>query len=74
MANKKTQTVSESKISYQPRIKISDWPIVKSSREAYWLFLESWDKDMIHLAEHFKLMALNRANRLRAFSYYQQEE
>jgi DNA repair protein RadC len=65
MANEKIQIVSEIKISYHPRIKICDCPIVKSSGEAYGLFLASWDMDMICLTEHFKVMLLNKASRVR---------
>src|SRR5258707_12288825 len=65
MANEKIQMVSEIKISYHPRIKICDCPIVKSFEEGYRLFLSNWDMDMICLTEHFKVMVLNRASRVK---------
>jgi DNA repair protein RadC len=65
MANEKLPMVSEIKISYQPKMKISDRPVVKNSTESYPLFLASWDMEVIHLLEHFKIMILDRANRVK---------
>jgi DNA repair protein RadC len=65
MANEKIPMVSEIKISYQPRMKIADCPVARTSEEVYKLFLASWDMGMIQLAEHFKVMVLNRASRVK---------
>ena len=65
MANEKLPMVSEIKISYQPKIKINDRPVVKNSTESYPLFLASWDMEVIHLLEHFKIMILDRAHRVK---------
>lgn len=39
-------------------------PKITQSRDAYRIFLESWDYDKIELLEQFKLMILNRSNRV----------
>ena len=57
--------VSEIKISYQPRMKIADCPVVKTSAEVYKLFLASWNMGMFQQVEHFKVMILNQACRVK---------
>ena len=74
MANEKILMVSEIKISYQPWIKIADCPVVKTSAEVYKLFLASWNMGMIQLVEHFNVMILNWASRVKESFFWPPEE
>ncbi|WP_127127862.1 JAB domain-containing protein [Pseudoflavitalea rhizosphaerae] len=56
--------VSELKLSYSPKVKPSDREKITSSKDAYKIFLESWDEATIYLTEQCKVMLLNRANRV----------
>ncbi|WP_316809414.1 JAB domain-containing protein [Pedobacter agri] len=56
--------VSEIEISYRPAFKLSEKPKVTSSRIAYSIFDQSWDRNRIELLEEFKVMLLNRQNRV----------
>jgi DNA repair protein RadC len=56
--------VSEIQLSYQPPVKASDRPKISSSHDAYLIFLGQWDAGKIDFVEQFKVMLLNRANRV----------
>ena len=56
--------VSEIELSYKTRIKPHERPKIGSSREAYNIFKNHWDINNIELREEFKIMLLNRANRI----------
>lgn len=56
--------VAEIQLSYHPKVKPSQRPSVTSSREVYQLFYDNWDADRIELQEQFKVMLLNRGNRV----------
>lgn len=56
--------VSDVRISYHPKVRASERQIIQRSEDAYRLFKEGWDMDMIYLVEQSKLMLLNRANRV----------
>jgi len=60
----KTQqtTISEVSLIYRSKVKASDRPQVKCSRDAYNLFMEQWDHDTIEHVEEFKVMLMNRPN------------
>jgi DNA repair protein RadC len=58
--------VSEIELIYKSKVKAIDRPTVRSSSDAYHLFLEHWDKNKIEYVEQFKAMFLNRANRVLA--------
>jgi len=65
MENQKNQQrVSEIQISYRSPLKPSERPKITQSREAYNILLNSWDQDRIELVEQFKILLLNRANRV----------
>jgi hypothetical protein len=57
----KTQqtNISEVRLVYKTKIKVSEKPQVKCSKGAFDIFLESWDIDSIEHTEEFKLMLLN---------------
>lgn len=56
--------VSEIKLVYKTKIFAIDRPKINSSKDAYKILIESWDKDHIELMEEFKIMLLNRTNRV----------
>ena len=59
-----THQVSEITVSYRPRIKSSDQPHVSTSQEVHCILFNNWDLDKIELQEQFKILLLNRANRV----------
>jgi len=56
--------VSEVELRYRTEVKPGDRAQIKSSRDAYDLFFDSWNKNTIEFIEEFKVMLLNRANRV----------
>jgi DNA repair protein RadC len=55
--------VAELRLHYKTSVKPSERPQIKSSEDAYKLFLTSWDKNTIEHVEEFKILLLNRSNR-----------
>jgi DNA repair protein RadC len=62
------QIISEVKLIYRTKVKASERPQIKSSKDAFDIFMESWDLDSIEHIEEFKLMLLNRSNRVLGIS------
>jgi len=63
--NENTQSlIPEIKLSYSIQVKYSQLPQIKRSRDAYEILLNSWDKDKIDFLEQFKVMILNRAQKV----------
>jgi DNA repair protein RadC len=62
----KTQQIeiSEVMLVYRTKVKASERPQIKCSKDAYELFLETWDINTIEHHEEFKLMLLTRSNRV----------
>ncbi|TKB99179.1 JAB domain-containing protein [Pedobacter cryophilus] len=56
--------VSEISVSYKPKFKTSERPKVMTSKQVYDILQSHWDKDVLELKEQFKIMLLNRANRV----------
>jgi DNA repair protein RadC len=56
--------VAEIQLSYKTKVKPSQRPKIASSRDAYSILLESWDEDKLEFVEQFKVVLLNRANRV----------
>ena len=56
--------VSEVELVYKSKVKASERPQVKSSKEVYELLLKSWDENKIEFVEQFKILLLNRANKV----------
>ena len=56
--------VAEITISYQPKVKPSDRTRVTTSREAEQILREQWNSNTLELFEEFKILLLNRANRV----------
>ena len=51
-------------MSFNITFKASQKPKVTCSRQVYEVLVESWDKGSLDFVEHFKVMLLNRANRV----------
>ncbi|MDB5013589.1 MAG: repair protein [Daejeonella sp.] len=56
--------VSEINVIYRPKFKASERPAVKTSKDVYNIFYQNWNMNKIELLEQFKIMLLNRANRV----------
>ena len=57
-------TVSDVKLIYYPKMKGSDRPVIQKSGDAFKVFMDKWDMNNLHFIEEFKLMLLNRGNRV----------
>jgi DNA repair protein RadC len=57
-------TVSDVKLIYSPKMKASERPVVTRSQEVHSVFMDTWDLNNLHFIEEFKLMLLNRGNRV----------
>ena len=56
--------VSEVELVYKTKVKASERPQVSSSKEAYELLKKYWDNNKIEFVEQFKILLLNRANKV----------
>lgn len=57
--------VSELTISYKPKVKAADRYIIRFSKDAYDMLLkEAFDSQTLEYKEYFKLVLLNRANKV----------
>ena len=56
--------LSEIIVSYRPKFKASERPQVSTSQEVYSILFNNWDLDRIDLQEQFKILLLNRANKV----------
>lgn len=56
--------VSEVEVVYKTQIKPSLRPMVASSKEVYELLKRNWDDAKIELIEQFKVLLLNRSNKV----------
>ncbi|MBS1543469.1 MAG: JAB domain-containing protein [Bacteroidetes bacterium] len=61
---KRIYEVAEIQLTYRTDVKPSMRPKISGSKDAYNVFLENWDKSKIEFVEQFKVMLLNRANRV----------
>jgi DNA repair protein RadC len=60
----KTFKVAEVEISYRPEYKVSERPQISSSSDVYQILIQQWSTDRIELLEEFKILLLNRRNRV----------
>ena len=56
--------VAEIELSYKSKIKAANRPMIKSSKDAYEILFKSWDENKIEFIEQFKVLFINRANRV----------
>jgi DNA repair protein RadC len=59
---KPQQTIAEVSLIYKSQIKASERPKVSCSKDAYDLFIQSWNPDTMEHVEEFKMLLLNRSN------------
>ncbi len=57
--------VNEIKISYRERVAPSLWKKISSSKDAFELLYENWNKNTIGLQESFKVVLLNNSNKVK---------
>jgi DNA repair protein RadC len=60
----KKYQVAEIQLSYKSNVKPSLRPKIECSRDAYNVFVESWDDTKLEFVEQFKMMLMNRANKV----------
>ena len=56
--------VSEIEISYRPAFKLSEKSKMASSHLTYQILEQNWDQNKLELLEEFKVILLNRQNRV----------
>lgn len=56
--------VAEVKLSYKTTVKASDRPRINTSEEAFRVLQSNWNNEIIEFIEEFKILLLNRANRV----------
>ena len=57
-------TVAEVELVYKSKVKPSQRPLIKSSKECYDILLQNWDQNKIEFVEQFKIILMNKANRV----------
>lgn len=58
------QQVAEIQLTYKSNVKPSMRPKISGSRDAYEVLKSNWDPSRIEFLEQFKVMLLNRANKV----------
>ena len=61
---KQQNQVAEITLRYNPKISASELPSASTAEEAYRIFLQCWNVNTLQLQEEFKVMLLNRANKV----------
>ena len=56
--------VAEIQLTYKSKVKASLRPKISSSRDAYEVLKKYWDDNKIEFIEQFKVLLLNRANKV----------
>jgi DNA repair protein RadC len=56
--------VAEVELIYKSKVKASNRPQIGSSRDAYQVLLKAWDENKIEFVEQFKIMFLNKTNKV----------
>jgi len=56
--------ISEVQLSYTPKFKRSELPMITEARDAYKILMEHWDLNTINLIEQFYVLLLSRSNKL----------
>jgi DNA repair protein RadC len=62
----KNTRVAEVQITYKTTVKASDRPQISTSIDVFEVLKENWNYEIIEFIEEFKIMLLNRANRVLA--------
>src|SRR5258708_5770951 len=61
---KQMYAVAEIQLTYRSNVKPSLRPSIGVSKDAYNVLVENWDSSKIEFVEQFKVMLLNRANKV----------
>ncbi len=64
MNNQDWTRVAEIEISYHPKVKPSQRPVIRTSGEIYRILYQLWNKNLLELQEEFKVLLLNRRNKI----------
>ena len=56
--------VAEIELIYKSKVKASARPVIQKSKDAYDILIANWDENKIELQEQFKVLYLNRANKV----------
>lgn len=56
--------VAEVELVYKTKVKASERPLIKDSKDIYNVLKQVWDENKIEMLEEFKVVFLNRANRV----------
>ncbi len=56
--------VAEVELVYKTKVKASERPLIKTPKDSYEILLQVWDQNKIEFQEEFKVLLLNRANRV----------
>ena len=56
--------VAEVELVYKTKVKASERPMIKTSKDCYQTFLKVWDENKMEMQEEFKVLLINRANRV----------
>jgi len=59
--------VAEVELTYKSKVKAADRPQINSSEDAYTILKEIWEEGKMDFVEQFKVLLLNRANRVLGF-------
>ena len=57
-------TVAEVQLTYKTKVKASSRPKISKSEDAYFVIKDHWNFEIIEFIEEFKLILLNRANKV----------
>jgi DNA repair protein RadC len=56
--------VAEVELIYKSKVKASERPQIYSSKDAYNVLIQLWDENKIEFVEQFKVLFLNKANKV----------
>ena len=56
--------VAEVGLVYKTKVKASEGPLIKPSKDCYETFLKVWDENKMEMQEEFKVLLISRSNRV----------
>jgi DNA repair protein RadC len=62
MKNQQQITVSEVQLTYKNKVKASDRVKISCSKDAYKIFMDNWNPEIIEFVEEFKILLMSRSN------------